>query len=825
MAEATASGRRRTADAERSDWLSFFILFIQIQTTMIKNYLKIALRNARKHSLYTLINILGLTVALTGALFLLLYVTDELSYDQHHQHADRIYRVAMDAKFGESERKVAVGPAALAPALQATYPEVEAYALVRPIPNFQLKKEDQVIAQSDVFYASATLFDVFSYTLLQGDPQTALVEPNCIVINQRLAKKYFGNTAENVVGKSITREDGSVYQVTGLMADMTQNGHFTPTALVSIWDKEKTQSWSDWNWGNYILVQLDFSPVTFQDKLERVAAENMASTLAVRGNAKITFVLQHLTDIHFYSRRDFEFQANDGNMAYIYTFSIVAFFLILLAAINYINLATARAFQRAKEVGVRKTLGAERWQLVWQFLAESFLYTFLAVLLSLSLLYLLSPVFGYFSGKAIAFEPFTRPIYLLWLAGLVGVLTLLSGAYPAFFLSRFRPSLVLKGAKARQENVFFRKILVISQFTISLVLITSTLIVYAQLNYLHQQDLGFDKEQVVKISMGQEAQDHILPLRDALLQNPNIKSVGTTGYAPGDKPPINTFMLETETGMQNQIFQQIWVDQGFIPTLDIQILAGRNFYDRMPADTTLAGVLVNETLVEKLGWNIDNAIGKKIQSDKWADEVIGVVKDFHMTSLHDVVEPLIIRHSTPADQLLIKVSGHNIRSTIDDIHRIWNKMIGKTEIDYTFLDQHFQQQYEKDEKRGNLFASFSGMIIFIACLGLFGLATFTAEQRTKEIGIRKVMGASVTHILVLLSKDYMQLLIISMIIAIPVANYFITDWLKGFAYKIPLQWWMFVLPGVMVLWVALLSISSKTFKAARKNPVDSLRYE
>ena len=804
---------------------SFFILFIQIQTTMFRNHLKIALRNARKHSLYSLINILGLTIALTGALFLLIYVTEELSYDQYHQHADRIYRVAMDAKFGDSERKVAVGPAALGPTLKANYPEVENYALLRSIPNFQLKKEEQIISQADVFYASATVFDVFSYQMLQGDPQTALVEPNCIVINQSLAKKYFGNMPGNVVGKSITREDGTVYQVTGLMADVTQNGHFTPTALVSIWDKEKTQSWGDWNWGNYILVQPDFSPVSFQDKLEAVAEENMASTLAVRGNAKITFVLQHLTDIHFYSRRDFEFQANDGNMAYIYTFSIVAFFLILLAAINYINLATARALQRAKEVGVRKTLGAERWQLVWQFLAESFLYTFLAVLLSLSLLYLLSPVFGYFSGKAIAFDTFTKPIYLLWLAGLVGILTLLSGAYPAFFLSRFRPSLVLKGTKARQENVFFRKILVISQFTISLVLIISTLIVYAQLNYLHQQDLGFDKDQVVKISMGQEAQDYILPLKDALLQNPNIKSVGTTGYAPGDKPPINTFMLETEEGMQNQIFQQIWVDQGFIPTLGIQIMAGRNFYDRMPGDTTLAGILVNETLVEKMGWNIDNAIGKKIQSDKWADEVIGIVKDFHMTSLHDVVEPLIIRHYTPADQLLIKVSGHNIRSTIDDIHRIWNEMIGKTEIDYTFLDQHFQQQYEKDEKQGNLFASFSGMIIFIACLGLFGLASFTAEQRTKEIGIRKVMGASIHHILLLLSKDYIQLLVISWVIAIPVANYLITDWLKGFAYKIPLQWWMFVLPGAMVLITALCAISGKTFKAARKNPVDSLRYE
>lgn len=793
---------------------------------MLKNYLKIALRNARKHRLYSLINILGLTVALTGAFFLLLYVNDELSYDQYHQHADRIYRVAMDAQFGDSERKVAVGPAALSPTLKANYPEVENYALLRPIPNFQLKKEDQIISQADVFYASATVFDVFFYQMLQGDPQTALAEPNCIVINASLAKKYFGNMAGDVVGKAMTEEDGTVYQVTGLMADVTQNGHFTPTAFVSIWDKEKLQSWGDWNWGNYIRVQPGFSPLAFQDKLAAVSEENMVPQLAKGGlNGNMTFALQPLTDIHFYSKRDFEFEANDGNMAYIYTFSIVAFFLILLAAINYVNLATARALQRAKEVGVRKTLGAERKQLVWQFLTESFLFTFLAVLFSLALLYLLSPLFGYFSGKTIAFDSFKSPVYFLWLAGMVGLLTLLSGAYPAFFLSRFRPALVLKGAKARQENVLFRKILVISQFTVSLALIISTLIIYSQLKYVQQQDLGFDQDQVIKISLGAEAKKQLLPLKDVLLQNPDIKSVASGFYAPGDKPPISNFLLETETGMQDQIFQQIWVDQDFLPTLDIQLLNGRNFYERMPGDTTLAGVLVNETLVKKMGWTTDNAIGKKIQSDEWGDEVIGVVKDFHMTSLHDVVEPLVIRYYIPADHLLIKLSGNNIITTLSYVQNHWNKMIGNTEIDYTFLDQHFQQQYEKDKKRGNLFASFSGLIIFIACLGLFGLASFNAEQRTKEIGIRKVMGASLGHLLILLSKDYMLLLTIAFAMAVPLANYFMTDWLKDFAYKMPLQWWMFVLPGAVVLLVAFFSISGKTFKAARKNPVDSLRYE
>ncbi len=792
---------------------------------MLKNHLKITLRNVRKHSLYSLINILGLTVALTGAIFLLLYITDELSYDRHHQYANRIYRVAMDAKFGDSERKVAVGPAALSPTLQTSYPEVEAYALVRPIPNFHLKKADQVMVQPNVFYASATTFDVFSYQILQGNPQTMLTEPNSIVISQNLAKKYFGDTSENLMGKSVIREDGTEYRVTGLMADVTKNGHFTPTAFVSIWDKEKTQSWDDWNWHNYILTQPGFSPKGFQKNLEAVAAENLSPRLAVRGNAEITFVLQPLTDIHFYSKRDFEIQANDGNMAYIYTFSFVAFFLILLAAINYINLSTARALQRAKEVGVRKTLGAGRSQLVFQFLGESLLFTLSAILLSVLLIYLFTPAFGYFSGKTINFDAFVNLESLLWLSALLVILTLLSGAYPAFFLSRFRPSVVLKGGKGLRENVLFRKILVVSQFSISLVLIMCTMMVYMQLNYLQQSDLGFDQHQVVKISMGRESKHHLLPLKDALLQNPDIKRIGTAGYAPGDKPPINTFMLETDEGMQNHIFQQTWVDQDFLPTLDIELMTGRNFHDRLPGDTTQAGVLVNETLVKKMGWTTDNAIGKKLQSDEWADEVIGVVKDFHMTSLHDVIEPLIIRHQIPENYMLVKISKNNLSPTLDFVRHKWNEIVGETTLEYTFLDQHFQQQYEADEKRGRLFAIFSGIIIFIACLGLFGLATFTAGQRTKEIGIRKVMGASVNHILFLLSKDYLQLLGISIVIAIPVANYFITDWLKGFAYKIPLAWWMFVLPGVIVLLIAFISISNKTIKVARKNPVESLRYE
>ena len=795
---------------------------------MLKNYLKIALRNAKRHSLYSIINILGLTVALTGAIFLLLYITDELSYDKHHQHADRVYRIVSDVKFGETEMEIAMAPNALGAHLQQNYPEVESYAQIRQYfwEPFKMKKEDKFIEQPDVFIATPGVFEVFSYHFLQGDPATALSQPNSIVMTQSMAAKYFGNDVGNVIGKTITAENDSVYQITGLIEDVTQNSHFTPAAFLS-YAKRGNPNWYFSSYA-YVRVQPGTNPSLFEEKIQKVVGEKLTFLLEEVGGGTIKLILQPLIDIHFYSKRDGEIQANSGNMNYIYTFSIIAFFLILLAAINYINLATARGLQRAKEVGVRKSLGAARRQLIGQFLAESFLFVLLAVLGSILLLFLLSPVFNYFTGKNYDLYAFATPVHFLWFAAFLLFLTLLSGGYPAFFLSRFRPVRVLKGSMTAygQENVVFRKMLVVVQFTISLVLIMSTLVVFAQLRYWNEQDLGFDKEQVVKISMGR-AGKYVHTLKDMLLQYPDIKNVCTTENPPGSKPLPAIINTDEKKKIRAN---DVWADFGYISTLDIPLLEGRNFRDNIRDDRDLvrqhAGVLVNERLVKKIGWTNKEAIGKKLTIEgNWKEEVIGVIKDFHITSMHDAIGPMIIRYENFGDFMLIKISGNNIPSTLEFIQNTWNEITGTSEVSYTFLDQHFQQQYEADEKRGRLFAIFSGIIIFIACLGLFGLATFTAEQRTKEIGIRKVMGASVRHILFLLSKNYLQLLIISIVIAIPVANYFITDWLKGFAYKIPLQWWMFALPGMVVLLVAFFSISSKTIKVARKNPVDSLRYE
>ncbi len=795
---------------------------------MLKNYLKIAIRNAKRHRLYSIINILGLMAALTGALFLLLYVTDELSYDKHHEHADRVYRIVSDVKLGENDMEMAMSPNALGEYLHQNYPEVESYARLRRYywEPFKIKKRDNFIEQPNVFIASSGVFDVFSFHFLQGDPSTALTRPNSIVMTQSMAEKYFGGDVGNVIGKTVTAENDSVYQVTGLIEDVTQNSHFTPAAFLSF-AKRGNPNWYFSSYA-YVRVQPGTIPGQFEEKIQEVVSEKLTFLLEEVGGGTIKLILQPLADIHFYSKRDGEIQANSGNMNYIYTFSVIAFFLILLAAINYINLATARGLQRAKEVGVRKSLGAARGQLMGQFLAESFMFVLLAVLGSILLLFLLSPVFNYFTGKNYDLYAFAEPVHFLWLTVLLLFLTLLSGGYPAFFLSRFRPVRVLKGSMTAygQENVVYRKMLVVVQFTISLVLITSTLIVFAQLKYWNTQELGFDKEQVVKISVGQ-AYKFTHTLKDALLQHPNITRICTTENPPGSKP----FSTVVDTDEKTRIVvTDVWADFGYISALNIPLLSGRNFRDNIRKEVDLvrehAGVLVNESLVKQMGWDNENAIGKKVTIEgQWKEEIIGVLKDFHITSLHDVIEPMMVRYEPYGDFMLIKISGNHVPETLEFIQNTWNEITGTSEVAYTFLDQHFQQQYEADEKRGRLFAIFSGIIIFIACLGLFGLATFTAGQRTKEIGIRKVMGASMHQILFLLSKDYLQLLIISIVIAIPVANYFITDWLKSFAYKIPLEWWMFAVPGLAVLFVALFSIGGKTMKVARKIPVDSLQYE
>ena len=791
---------------------------------MLRNYLTIALRTLRQQQVYSLINVTGLSLSVTSALLLFLYVTDELRYDRYHAHADHIYRVAMDVNVGGEDREVAVAPAALAPTLASNYADVEQYAIIRPINDFNIIKGEETLSQADVFYASATVFDVFTYPLVAGDPQTALQEPNSIVIDQRMADRYF--PGQEALGQTLPGEGEASYRVTGVMQNVTGNGHFTPQALVSIWDKEKITSWGNWNWANYVRLAPAATPEPFREALEGVYRAHLAERVAeMKGS--IDFVMQPLTDIHFYSRRDFELRVNDGNMNYIYTFSITALLLLLIACINYMNLATACSLRRAKEVGVRKALGSLQSQLIGQFLVESYLIVGVAVLLGIGLAAALLPVFNQFTQKSLRFDTLATPTTLGIVVLFVLVLGLVAGGYPAFFLSRYNSAKVLKGGHPGQRTSGFtlRQGLVVFQFAISIMMLIGTWVIYEQLHYLNRQSLGFNPEQIVTIPLSDETYQQFVPLKQALLQHDGVQQLATARYPPGKKPEVNSFHVAGPDGTQNRILQQLWVDHDFLATLDIPLVSGQNFSVRDPEDTTRAGVLVNEALVKSVGWTVDDAIGRQLSSEEWQDEVIGVVKDFHMLSLHDVIEPIVIRHSIPDNYTLLRISSQNVSQTLAAIHRTWNDIVGKTALDYQFLDQQFQQQYEKDEKQGRLFAGFSALTVFIACLGLFGLASYTVSQRAPEIGIRKVLGASVSNLLGLLVRNYVRLVVIALLIAVPVANYFVAEWLTNFAYQTEIHWWFFALPGAVILLIALLSISTQTLRAATRNPVESLRDE
>ncbi|MGD1891024.1 MAG: ABC transporter permease [Cyclobacteriaceae bacterium] len=791
---------------------------------MLKNYLIVTFRNLRKQKTYSIINVLGLTLSIASSLLLLLYVTDELSYDRYHENADRIYRIAMNVQMGAEERKVAVAPAAIAPTLSKNYADVENFAIIRPINDFKVIQNGQTFSQADAFCANASVFDVFTFPLLSGDSQTALEVPNSIVIDQQMAERYFPN--QEAVGQTLLGEDSLNYLVTGVMENVQYNGHFTPQVLVSIWDEQKTSSWNDWNWANYVKLAPNAEIGLIEQSLGTVYEDHLEERLTEM-NGGATFVLQPLTDIHFHSQRDFELRVNDGNMDYIYIFLTVACLLLLVSSVNYLNLATARSLRRAKEVGVRKALGSTKSQLVRQFLTESYLLIGISVVLGIGLALILIPTFQQFTGKTVSLSSIMTPISLIWAIIFFILLGLIAGGYPAFVLSRFNSVKALKGVTFGQSStgVSLRQALVIFQFVVSVTMLISTLVIFRQLLFVNQQSLGFSPEQVITIGMSNEDQRKFLPLKTALLQNPNIQQISTTLYHPGEKPEINSFHLESDEGQQDRILQQLWVDHEFLPTLDIQLISGRNFSAREPGDTTRAGVLVNEALVKSMGWTKENALGRRLSSDEWQDKVIGVVSDFHMLSLHNVIEPIVIRYSIPDDWMLVRVNSTNISETLVDIQDTWNQIVGKTELSFHFLDEQFEAQYEKDEKRGYLFSGFSALTVIIACLGLFGLASYSTSQRVKEMGIRKVLGASVAELLTLLVKNYVRLILISLCIAIPIANYFAAEWLTNFAYQTDIAWWYFVVPGVALLLIALLSISQQTYWVATKNPSDSLRDE
>ncbi|RDB05351.1 ABC transporter permease [Runella aurantiaca] len=811
---------------------------------MLTNYFKIAWRNLMKNKTFSFINIAGLAIGLCCFMLIALYVTDELSYDRFHEKAGRIYRIHSAIRFGGTDLNLAVTSDPMGATLKKDYPQVEQFVrFYASSGSRHIKKGNEYIVEERVAYADSTLFDVFTLPAIAGNTKTALDNPNTTVISESAARKYFGTT--NVVGKSIEvgLEDKTMYNITAVIKDMPVNSHFHFDFIFSM-DNVDYQfgSYLSHNFHTYLLLREGTDYKAFEKKFDEyvvryilpqakqfMQVETM-DEFKKAGN-KLEYNLMPLTDIHLHSDLTAELGVN-GNIQYVYIFSAVALFLLLIACINFMNLSTARSSNRAKEVGIRKVLGTERQTLIGQFIAESTLTSYLAFAFALLMTFILLPYFNDISAKTFSVFSLLQPSLLPFLLLLPFAVGLLAGYYPAFFLSSFRPIEVLKGklnAGFKRSNL--RNLLVTFQFVTSMVLVIGTIIVYQQLNYIQTKKLGFDKDQVLIINGTGALATNAEVFKNEIAQIAGVKSASFAGFLPvaGSSRNDNTFSKEAVMDMKNGFNMQVWrVDYEYVPTLGMEIIKGRNFSKSFGSDSS--AVIINETTAKLLGY--DEPIGKKIYTSSGPSagldmvyEIVGVVKNFHYESLRQTVGPLCMRLGNNSWSAAFKINTNDVPGLVSKVEAKWKKMAPDMPFSYQFLDQSFDQMYRAEQRVGKVALTFAILTILIACLGLFGLVTYMAEQRTKEIGIRKVLGASVPNIVSLLSGEFLVLVVIAVVIASPIAYFAMRQWLTEFAYRIEISWWMFLLAGVLAVVISLLTVSFQAIKAALMNPVRSLKSE
>jgi len=807
---------------------------------MIKNFIKTAFRTLVKNKGFTAINVLGLALGLATCMLIVFYVIDELSYDKFNTKADRIYRVNNDIKFGGRENSYAVSPAPMAAAFLSELPEVEKVARFRDQGGLQVKKGNQNIMEQRVIYADGSLFDIFTLPMIQGDPANALKDPHCVVINESTAKKYF-NTV-NVVGKTLTLNDSLLYKVTGVIEDMPKQAHFNFDFFLSMPSlaESKQTSWLTNNFNTYILLKKDASAKALEAKFPKIVKEYAGPQLQAiihlsledvekQGNY-FRFSLTPLTDIHLYSNRVAELGPN-GNIQYVYIFSAIALFILLIACVNFMNLSTARSSNRAREVGVRKVLGSPRKFLIAQFLSESIMVTFIATIIAVFAAWLMLPLFNQISGKELTFTAHTFTWLIPVLVLLAAVIGCIAGSYPAFFLSAFQPIDVLKGKlSAGFKGGFLRSFLVVFQFSISIFLIIGTLVIYNQLKYIQNKDLGYKREQVLLIHHVYNIGNQTPIFKKEVKKLPGVLNATLSGFLPtGGENNNTTFFEDHSIDMKTALTTQVWqVDADYIPTLGMKIFSGRNFSTQMSTDT--AAVIVNETAAKMLGFT--DPLNKQLfyPTDAYGKvfkpvHIIGVVKDFNFSSLRQNITPVVLTYGEEWGSLDIKVKTANIPALVAQIKNKWKELAPNQQMDYSFMDEDFDAVYRTEQRMGTIFITFTSLAIIIACLGLFGLAAYAAEQRTKEIGIRKVLGANVSTIVGMLSMDFVKLVLISIFIATPFAWWAMQKWLQGFAYRQNVQWWVFAVAGGTSIVIAFFTVSFQAIKAALTNPVTSLRSE
>lgn len=795
---------------------------------MFTNQLKAALRNMLKHRGYTFINIAGLSVGIAVCLLIFLWVRDELTYDRFHTHADRIHRALWEARFGDNEWKIALVPVPLAGALKSEFPEVEETTRFVAA-GFTLKKGEEFVREQNFLFVDEHFFKVFSGEWISGDPKTALQSPDAIVMTQKSARRYFGE--EDPVGKTLLRNDNQPFRVTGVVRDYPRQSHMQFEFLASIQNIPNVEQRKD-HWGSatcytYFLLRPGANADELQAKLQAYVDKNVSDEAFSEGNNYSSFPFQALTDIHLKSNVDAELTPN-GNSVYVYIFSVVALIILALACINFVNLTTARSLTRAREVGIRKVLGSQRRQLIRQFFGEAALYVVLAAGLSLALTRLVLPFFNQFSGKELTLDFFSSPFLPALTGGLILVTTLLSGAFPAYVLSGFSPLSVIKGQMGgRQGGNWLRKTLVVAQFCISTGLIIGTLIVQSQLRYLQNVNLGFNKEQVLVLKRATSLGNNYGPFLEQMKKLPAVERISTAQFLPGDGFDSTVFEPEQPANFKATSLNYSFVDPGFVETVQLELADGRNFASGMTTDSSAC--LINETAARRLGW--DNPIGRQLNFGGQSPfTVVGVVKDFNFRSLHQEIEPIVLMMSPwKLQNIAVRVHAGDMAANVAAIQTLWKELAPGAAFEYTFLDQHYDEQYKAEQRMGQVFSVFSVLAILIACLGLFGLAAFMAEQRRKEIGIRKVLGATVSGVVTLLSKDFLKLVLIALILVSPLAWYLMNNWLTRFAYHIPMDfasiWWVFAVAGLAAILIAGLTVSFQSIRAAVSNPVDSLRSE
>lgn len=799
---------------------------------MFKNYLKIALRNLFKHKVYSFISIAGLSVGIACCLMILLYIQHELSFDRYHNNGDRIYRLVKGNN--------ANTPELWAPALENEFPEIEySVRFMQGFSNTLIISGENRFLEERGLYADASVFEVFSWPLLRGNPKTVLQEPFTIVLSEKLARKYFSNS--DPIGRVLTiggisnDNDWHDYKVTGIVQNVPHYSHIQFDYLISFKTVIALNDIGEWGtplgWTNrmaktYLLLLPKVDARELEAKIPTFLQKHIHDEKYNYSDAK----LQRLSSIYLHSNLRSEFKTS-GTITYVYLFAVLAGFLILIACINFMNLATARYLQRAREIGVRKVMGAHRAHLIKQFLGESIMISLVALALAILLLEILQPVFHHLFGQELDMVSVATWPVMLGFIGLALIVGLLAGSYPAFFLSALRPVGVLQSETAGMRGAFLRKGLVVFQFVISVILLVSTMVVFEQLDYLQNKDLGFQKEQIVVMPIGHSKaiRSKSNTFKNELQQHPGILRVAGSHSLPGRF--LNGFYYLREGAAQDDRvgLKDISVDHDFVEMFGLHIIAGRSFSADLASDST--AFVLNESAVKELGFeNPEVAIHKQIEwlfpGLGFRGPVIGVVKDFHYESLHSAIPPIAM-HITyfGVNFISARIQPTAVGATLDFLEQTWRRYEQDYPFEYYFFDENFARQYKAERRLGQTFGYFSALAIFITCLGLFGLATYSAERRTKEIGIRKVLGATVMNVTALLSKDFIKLVLLANLIAWPMAWFAMNKWLQNFAFRVDIGWWVFALAGGLTLLIALITVSMQTIRAALTNPVEALRNE